>query len=118
MSLIRSLTDLVATPVLREMFRRCGEAGHRDVRMDQGAARDRRHRVDGGHALSAAAVCLSLRGRDRIEAVGDFQGDGASAAESDYQSGDGGDVACRTLPRLRRSLVFGWLVTRKIAAGA
>src|ERR1700733_2832035 len=118
MSLVRSLIDLFATPELAKMFRCCGEEIARlrtseipDVRMDQGAACDRRHRVDGGHAVSATAVCLSLRGRNRIEAIGNVQGDGTSAAEGDHQSGDGGDVAGWALPRLRRSLVLGRLVT-------
>src|SRR3954463_8529840 len=117
MSLVRSLTDLVATLVLREMFRGCGMVGHPNVRMDQSAACDRRHRMDGRHALSAAAVCLSLQRRDRIEAIGNLQGDGAPAAEGDHQSGDGGDVGGGTLSCLGRSLVFGGLVAWKAAAG-
>src|ERR1700682_4200139 len=85
--------------------------------MDQGAACDRRHRVDGGNALSAAAVCLSLRRRDRIETVRNLQADGAPSAEGDHQSGDGGDVACRALPRLGWSLVFGRVAALETTAG-
>src|ERR1700694_224753 len=88
-----------------------------DVRMDQGAACDRRHRVDGGHALSAAAVRLSLQCGDRIEAVRDVQGDGTAVAESDHQSGDDRNLAEWTLPCLGRPLVFGALVTWKASAG-
>src|SRR6185295_12268064 len=124
MSLLSALTDRFATPVLAETFRCCRQEiaqvrtnGYCDVRMDQGAACDRGHRVDGGHALSAAVVCLSLRCRDRIEAVGNLQGDGASPAEGDHQPGNDGDVAGRTLPRLGWSVVFRGLVAGKIAAG-
>src|ERR1700682_4580505 len=88
-----------------------------DVRVDQGAACDRRHRVDGGHALSAAAVCLSLRRGSRIEAIRDVQGDGTAVAESDHQPGDDRDLAEWTLPRLGRPLVFGGLVTWKAFTG-
>src|SRR6202158_3854864 len=85
--------------------------------MDQGAACDRRHRVDGGHALSAAAVRLSLRGGGRIEAVRDVQGDGTSVAQRDRQAGDDRTLAVRTLPRLGRPLVFGGLAPRQAFAG-
>src|SRR5439155_24263679 len=64
-----------------------------DVRMDQGPACDRGHLLDGRHALSAAAVRLSLRGGSRIEAVRNLQGDGKAVAESDHQSGDDRDLA-------------------------
>src|ERR1700754_1827238 len=124
MSLVRSLTDLLATPYSTEMFRCrepkklcCELARCFDVRMDQGAACDRRHRVDGGHAVSAAAVCVSLRCRNRLEAIGNLQGDGASPTEGDHRSGHGGDVAGRAVSRLRRSLVLGPLAAWKIAAG-
>src|SRR6266446_7086279 len=86
--------------------------------MDQGAACDRRHRVDGGHALSAAPVRLSLRGGGWIEAVRDVQGDGTTVAESDHQPGDDVYLAERTLPGLGRPLVFGAVVTWKASAGA
>src|SRR5438552_16684230 len=86
--------------------------------MDQGAACDRRHRVDGGHALSAAAVRLSLRRGGRIEAIRDVQDHGTAVAESDHQPGDDRDLVERTLPRLGRPLVFGAVVTWKASAGA
>jgi hypothetical protein len=92
------------------------EASH-GVRMDQGPAHHRRHLVDGGNALSAAVVCLSLRSRTRIEAVRDVQGDGTAAAEGDHQSGDDRNVVGRALPGMVRSLVFGAVVARKTAAG-
>src|SRR5450756_816955 len=86
--------------------------GISDVRMDQGPACDRRDRLDGGHAVFAAAVRLPLRGGGRIEAVGNVQGDGTAAAEGDHESGDGRHVASRTVPRLGRTLVFGALAAR------
>src|SRR3982074_1219073 len=78
--------------------------------MDQGAACDRRDRVDGRHALAAAAVRLPWRRGNRIEAIRDVQGDGTAVAEGDHESGDDRDLAGRTLPRLGRALVFGGLV--------
>src|SRR3984893_5386365 len=92
--------------------------GSLDVRMDQGAACDRRHRMDGGHAVSAAAVCLSLRGGKRLEAVRNLQGDGTATFEGDHQPGDDRDLAGGTLPRLVRPLVFGALAAWQAAAGA
>src|SRR6266851_6313171 len=85
--------------------------------MDQSAARDCRHRMDGWHALFAAAVRLSLRIRSRIEAVRDVQGDGTAAAEGDHQPGDDRDLALGALPRLGWPLVFGRLVTWQASAG-
>src|ERR1700674_984958 len=88
-----------------------------DVRMDQGAACDRGHRVDGRDALSAAALRLSLRGGSGIETVRDVQGDGTSVAESDHESSPDRDLARGTLPGLGRPLVFGRLAAWKTAAG-
>src|SRR5665213_4091647 len=85
--------------------------------MDQSAARNLRHCVDGGHALFAATVRLSLRSGDRIEAVRDVQGDGTAAAEGHHQSSDDRDLAGGALPRLVRALVFGWLAARQASAG-
>src|SRR5450631_1465121 len=85
--------------------------------MDQGAACDRRHLVDGGHAVSAAAVRLSLRGGSRIEAVRNLQGDGTAIAEGDHQPGDDRDLVGRALPRLGRPLVLSGLAARQASAG-
>src|ERR1700681_2944565 len=74
--------------------------------MDQGAACDRGHRVDGRHALFATAVRLSLRGGGRIETVRDVQGNGTAITEGDHQPGDDRDLAEWTLPPLGRPLVF------------
>src|SRR6202022_4791174 len=93
------------------------ERGVHDVRMDQSAACDRRHRMDGRHALSAAAVRLSLRIGSWIEAVRDVQGDGTAVAEGDHQPGDDRNLALRAFPRLGRPLVFGGLVTWQASAG-
>src|SRR5262249_5991881 len=54
--------------------------GATHVRVVEGLPRHRDHRLDGGNALSAAALRLSLRSRARLPAVGDLQGDGAAAA--------------------------------------
>ena len=83
--------------------------------MDQGTACYRRHCVDGGHALSAAAVRLPLRSGSRIEAVRNLQGDGTAAAEGDHQPGDDRDLAGRALPRLGRPLVLSGLAARQAA---
>src|ERR1700694_6019055 len=85
--------------------------------MDQSAACDRRHRMDGRHALSAAAVRLSLRIGSWIEAVRNVQGDGTAVAEGDHEPGDDRNLAGRTLSRLGRPLVFGGLAARQAAAG-
>src|SRR3954470_11165852 len=89
-----------------------------DVRMDQGAACHRRHRLDGGHAVSAAAVRLSLRSESRIGAIRNLQGHGTSVAEGHHQPGDDRDVAVRTLPRLDRTLFFRRLAAWQACAGA
>src|SRR5215213_3927223 len=86
--------------------------------MDQGAACDRGHLVDGRHALSAAAVRLPLRGGDRIEAIRDLQDHGTAVAEGDHQSGDDRDLAGRALSGLVRSVVSGRLVSRQTIARA
>jgi uncharacterized membrane protein len=56
----------------------------RPVFVDEGGACDRRHRLDGGHALSAAAVRLSLRGGAGLAAVRDLQGDGTAFLASGW----------------------------------
>src|ERR1700737_3650379 len=86
--------------------------------MDQGAACDGCHRVDGGNAISAAAVCLSLRGGSRIEAVRDVQGDGTAVTEGDHEPGHYRNLAGWTLPCLGWSLAFGALAPRQASTGA
>src|SRR5664279_3933556 len=86
--------------------------------MDQGAACDRGHRMDGRDALFAAAVRLSLRCGSRIEAVRNLQGDGTAVAEGDYQPRDDRDLAGWIILGLGRSLVCVRLVPRQVAAGA
>src|SRR6476620_12491256 len=76
----------------------------RNVRVDQGAAHHCRHLVDGGYALSAAAVRLSLRGRTRLKAVRNLQDDGTPAFEGDHQSRDERHLARRALSGLVRAL--------------
>ena len=71
-----------------------------DLSLAQSIPCHRRHRLDGGDALSAAAVRLSLRRRARLEAIRNLQGDGAPAAASDHQSGDDRDLATRPVARL------------------
>src|SRR5262249_43546402 len=89
-----------------------------DVRVDQGAACDCGHLLDGRYALSAAAVRLSLRGGARLKAVRDVQGHGAAAPGSDHQSRDDRHLACRALPRVERPLVHLALVSREVLACA
>src|SRR5437763_2504402 len=86
--------------------------------MDQGTACDRRHRLDGGHAVSAAAVRLSLRSESRIGAIRNLQGDGTTVAEGDHQPRDDRDMAVRTLPRLDRTFFFRRLAAWQASAGA
>src|ERR1700730_4539207 len=74
--------------------------------MDQGTARHCSHLVDGRHALSAAAVRLSLRGGGRLEAIRDVQGDGTTVAQGHHQSGNDRDLARWTLSRVERTLVL------------
>src|SRR3954469_14795535 len=92
--------------------------GYRDVRIDQGVACDCGHLVDGRHAVSAAAVRLPLRRRDRLKTVRDVQGDGTPAAEGDHQSGHDHHLAGRVLPRLERALVRLRLAAWQAFAGA
>src|SRR4051794_2293567 len=89
-----------------------------DVRVDQGTACHRRHRLDGGHALSAAAVRVSLRSRDRLEAVRDVQGHGTPPAEGDHQSGDDRDLARRALHGLDWWMVCQRLVPHEVSTGS
>src|SRR5262249_46308532 len=107
----------------RNLKRRFGNmaptVGHPNhVRVDQSTACDRGHLLDGWHALSTAAVRLSLRGRGRLEAVRDLQGDGKPAPESDHQSCDGRDLACRALSGVGWPLVCGRLVSPEVSTGA
>src|SRR5207248_1894691 len=85
--------------------------------MDQSAACDRRHRLDGGHAVSTATVRLSLRSESRIRPIRNFQGHGTTVAEGDHQPCDDRDLAVRTLPRLGRTLFFCGLAAWQAAAG-
>src|SRR5262249_40254980 len=86
--------------------------------MDQSTACHCRYLLDGGHALSAAAVRLSLRGRTRLEAVGNLQGDGAAAAPGAHYPRDDRDLARLSLSGLCRPLVFSAVVSRQVSAGA
>src|SRR5438552_19011566 len=86
--------------------------------MDQGAACDRRHRLDGGHAVSTAAVRLSLRSESRIRAIRNLQADGTTAAEGDHQPCDDRDMVVRALPRLDRTFFFRRLAAWQASAGA
>src|SRR2546421_10091120 len=106
-------SGFLATCETVEMFQRQLNRATRDVRMDQGTACDRGHLVDGWHALSAAAVRLPLRSRDRLETVRDVQGDGTPAFEGDHQSGDDRHLAGRALPCLERALVRLGLAVRQ-----
>ena len=56
-------------------------AAVRAVSLDQGGAHHRGDRLDGGAALSAAAVGLSLRRRAGLDTVGNLQGHGARPSD-------------------------------------
>jgi hypothetical protein len=64
----------------------------------------------GGHALSATALGLSLRGGGWLETVRDVQGHGAAASAGEHQRRDDRDVTCRNLSRL--GLCGGWWLSR------
>jgi len=72
------------------------------VCVDQGVPHHRGHCLDGGDALSAAPVCLSLRRRERLGAVGNLQGDGAALAARHHQPGDDRDLGLWALVGLAR----------------
>src|SRR5262249_59323336 len=74
--------------------------GATHVRVVEGLPRHRDHRLDGGNALSAAALRLSLRSRARLQAVGDLQGDGAAAAPRDHYAGHGGELGAWPMARM------------------
>jgi beta-phosphoglucomutase-like phosphatase (HAD superfamily) len=46
---------------------RGGDDVEHALSLDQSAASDERHRLDGGYVLSAAALCVSLRNRARLD---------------------------------------------------
>ena len=71
--------------------------------MDQGLSRHRRHRLDGGNALFAAALRLPLRGRERLRAVGNLQDHGAEAVTGHHHSGHGRNMAIGSLAGLART---------------
>ena len=95
----------------------CG--GRPAVRLAQGLAHHRRDRLDGRHALSAAAVRLSLRGRAGLQAVRDLQGDGAPAAYGIIiNPAMVVTWAARPVARLRRAAGSGRrLVARQVRPG-
>src|SRR5581483_726832 len=74
------------------------------------------HLLDGGYALSATTIRLSLRGREGLDTIRDVQGDGTSPDAGDHQPRDGRDLAGRSLSGLGRSLVFVRLVPRQVPA--
>src|SRR4051794_24217339 len=86
--------------------------------MDQGYPRDCCHLMDGGDALFASIVRLSLRSRNGLKAIGDVQANGAPFAEGDHQSRDGCDLVGRTVFGLGRPLVFSALVALEVFACA
>src|SRR5215472_14411177 len=84
--------------------------GATHVRVVEGLPRHRDHRLDGGNALSAAALRLSLRSRARLQAVGDLQGDGAAAAPRDHYAGHGGELGAWPMARMGGGFyTAGWL---------
>src|SRR5262245_38446712 len=89
--------------------------GAAHVRVVEGIPRHRDYRLDGGNALSAAALRLSLRGRARLQAVGNLQGHGAAAAQRDHHAGDGSELALGLwLAWTGGSYVAGWLQAKVV----
>src|SRR6185437_14925266 len=88
----------------------------RYVFVDQSAAYHCRHLLDGGNALSAAAVRLSLRSGEGLEAIRDVQGNGTALAEVDHQPGDDCDLGVRVDPGLDGSRSALRLVCIRLAA--
>src|SRR5436190_21641837 len=83
----------------------------------QGAARHCGDLLDGGNALSTAALRLSLRGGGRIEAVRDLQGDGATPLTRHHQSRHGNELGDGTLAGVRSRFFPLRLAARQAAAG-
>src|SRR3546814_20381455 len=72
----------------------CRKRGRNDgtLSLAQGAAPRQRHRLDGGAALSAAALRLPCRGGARLGQVRDLQGDGAPTAARHPEPVDDGEL--------------------------
>src|SRR5262245_10429961 len=89
---------------------RAASVGH--AAMAEGAACGGRHLLDGGAALSAAALRLPLRGGEGFAPVRDLQGDGAPTAALHHEPGDDRGVGDGPVARLgpghaRRPLAVG-----------
>src|SRR5262249_19721304 len=93
-------------------------ADGKPISLDQSAPCDRGHRLDGRDALPATAVCLSLRGCARWEAVRVLQGHGAPAPEGDHHPRYGSALGARVVARLGEWGVQGGLVPRQVCLGA
>src|SRR5262249_792114 len=91
--------------------------GATHVRVVEGLPRHRDHRLDGGNALSAAALRLSLRSRARLQAVGDLQGDGAAAAARDHYAGHGGELGAWPMARMGGGGLCPWLAACEAGLG-
>src|SRR5262249_11777953 len=85
----------------------------RRLSLDQGAARDRGHGLDGRDALSAASVRLSRLGRAGVERIRDIQAHGEAPSARDHQSRDDRCLAPGPLARLAKWLLPGALAARQ-----
>src|SRR5947209_15556989 len=90
----------------------------RYVRLDKGFPHHCAHCLDGGHALPAPPLRLSLRGTTRLKAVRDVQADGESSAQGHHQSCHDCDLAAWSVARLEGRLVGGRLAARETGACA
>src|SRR5437868_11804830 len=88
------------------------------LRGPEGAAHRGGDRLDGGAALSAAAVRLSRRDPRRLAAERDLQGDGAAALPRHHEPVDDRRLALRPGARLARRMVARRLVAGEICVSA
>ncbi len=96
----------------------CAADRARHVRVGEGLPHHCGHLLDGGDALSAATLCLSLRGGARFPASRDLQGHGAAAPQGDHQPGHDRNVASRTVAGLDGRLAHGPLAASEGSAGS
>src|SRR5215218_2561737 len=77
----------------------------RALPLAQGPPRRGDHRLDGRHALSAAAVRLPRRDREGLGPLRDLQDHGAAAPQGDHQPGNDRCLGARALPCDRERMV-------------
>src|SRR5579872_4445229 len=89
LSLAPMAASVPKTSNIADMEQADGRAAQYPVQLhslDPGGAYHRGDRLDVGHALSAAPVCLSHRNQAGLGIQRAFQGDGTPAAQGDHES--------------------------------